>query len=567
MKRIIFFSAILLLVSINRVSAQGDNDSVSSQIDTIFSKYIHNTGPGAAIAVLRDGKTVFKKTYGLANLEYQQRLTSSSIFDLCSVTKQFTGLAISELIQRRKISLNDDIRKYLPRVPDFGKTITIDNLVHHTSGLRDYPEALMMAGWRYTELCTLDDVMDFVLHQKELDFEPGSKESYCNTDYVLLAMIVEVVSGKPFPEWMKENVFQPLGMNSSFILSNSRDVIPNLATSYSRTDKGYQKYNDILSSYGSSCMYSSVDDLSKWVFHFQQMLEAKDPVYMRMLQGSVLNNGEKVSYGFGLEQDIYLGLKTIWHTGAWCGYRTVIINYPQQHFAIIMLSNADDNDVSGVFVRQIASIFLKGILKTSSEEVERIKALPAIQLSRPALQKYTGRFKMNISNGPTLNFTIENGRLVGHNGSVRFELEAKTENCFYDSFDKAAITFSNNNEFVFRDAGIVINASRTTAKPDKIVRFKPTAQRLKAFAGTYYSNELQTFYTIDVEDGNLALRQFRRGEFDLHVNPYIPNQFTSNAGTLNFFMNAKNQISGFKLSGDRVRNMRFTRIPMVPGKS
>jgi CubicO group peptidase (beta-lactamase class C family) len=537
--------------------AQTGNDPVSVQMDTVFKKYMNNKGPGAAVAVLRDGKVIFRKSYGLANLEYGEPINSSSLFDLCSLTKQFTGLAISTLIQQGKITLNDDIRKYLPRVPDFGKVITINHLIHHTSGLRDYPEALMIAGWRYTELCTRDDVMDLVARQKDLDFEPGSKESYCNTDYVLLAAIVEKVTGKSFPEWMKDHVFKPLQMDNSFILSNSRDIIPNLATSYSPADNGYQKYNDILSAYGSSCMYSTLDDLCKWVFHFQQMLESKDPVYTRMLEGSVLNNGDKVSYGFGLEQDSLQGLKTIWHTGAWCGYRTAIINYPAQHFAIIILCNAEDNDIGGVYLREIAAIFLKDKLKTNSQEVEKVKLLPVIKLDNNALQKYEGWFKMEMNNGPTLNFTIENGQLTGHNGNVSFGLEPKTEACFYDPSDHATITFDNSNSLVYRDAGITIHASRTTAKPAKVVKFSPTAEQLKAFAGTYYSDELETFYKIKVENGQLAMYHFRRGEFDLHVNKYIPNEFNSNTGTIDFYLDAKKRVAGFKLSGDRVRNIRF----------
>jgi CubicO group peptidase (beta-lactamase class C family) len=557
MKKIFYLFTLLFSVAAGQASAQITNDPVSAQMDTIFKKYIYTKGPGATVAVCRDGRVVFKKSYGFANLECAQPVNSASIFDLCSLTKQFTGLAISTLIQERKITLNDDIRKYLPHVPDFGKIITINHLVHHTSGLRDYPEALMIAGWRYTELCTRDDVMDFVSRQKDLDFEPGSKESYCNTDYVLLAAIVEKVTGKSFPEWMKENVFKPLQMDNSFILSNSRDIIPNLATSYSPADHGYQKYNDILSAYGSSCMYSSLDDLSKWVFHFQYMLENKDPVYTRMLDGSILNNGDEVSYGFGLEQDTYQGLKTIWHTGAWCGYRTAIINYPGQRFAIIVLSNAEDNDIGGLYLREIAAVFLKDKLKTNSQEVERVKLLPAVELDTVVLQKYTGRFKMEINNGPALNFTIEKGQLVGHNGNVSFALEAKSESCFYDPSDHATIAFDNSNSFVFRDAGITIHASRTTAEAAKAIKFDPTTEQLEAFAGTYYSEELETFYKIKVENGQLAMYHFRRGEFDLHVNQYTPNEFSSSTGTLAFYLDAKKHIAGFKLTGDRVRNIRF----------
>ncbi|MBS1502767.1 MAG: hypothetical protein JST32_11940 [Bacteroidetes bacterium] len=233
------------------------------------------------------------------------------------------------------------------------------------------------------------------------------------------------------------------------------------------------------------------------------------------------------------------------------------MNYPDQHFAIIILCNAEDDDIGGVYLREIAAVFLKDKLKTNAQEVEKIKSLPVIKLDKPALQKFTGRFKMEINNGPTLNFTVENGQLTGYNGNARFGLEAKTATCFYDPSDHATIIFDNSNSFVYRDAGITIHASRTTAEPAKVVKFNPTTEQLRTFAGTYYSDELETFYTIKVENGQLAMYHFRRGEFDLHVNQYTPNEFNSNTGTIDFYLDAKNRVAGFKLSGDRVRNIRF----------
>jgi CubicO group peptidase (beta-lactamase class C family) len=540
---------------------QTGNDSPSQQIDSIFKKYINTSGPGCAVAVIKDGKPIFTKTYGFANLNYVKPITGSSVFDMASVTKQFTGFAISTLIQEGKIDANDDIRKYLPQVPNFGKVITINNLIHHTSGLRDYPEALMMAGWRYNELCTMNDVMNFIMHEKELDFEPGSQYAYSNTGYVLLAKVVEKITGETLPAWLKERVFKPLGMDASFILENSRMIIPNLATSYTASNGNYITCADILSSYGSSCMYSSVDDITKWVIYFQQRLALKDPVFMRMLEGITLNNGAKVTYGFGLNLDEYHGLTCYWHSGAWAGYRTILIHYPGQHLAIVILCNADDNDISGPDVNQVADIFLKNDFRQpNQEEIDRLKALPIVNLSNTILQKYTGSFTPDGQDSH-ITFTIENGQLAGHNGPNNFTMVAKNDSCFFLSQDNAAITFVTNggktaNGFFFKNPAITRHSTRSIIATEKKEVFMPSAKQLTTYTGSYFSDELQTFYTVDMVGEKLIIHHYRRGDFELHPKQNKQNTFTCDIGTLNFYTN-KNYVAGFTLTGDRVINMRF----------
>ena len=192
------------------LSCQVDSVSRNSEIDAIFEKYNSKTGPGCAVAVISNGQEVYTKGFGSANLEYDIDISPSTVFDIASVSKQFTGLAISTLLQEEKIGLDDDIRKYLPDVPDFGKIITIRHLIHHTSGLRDWPQTLNVAGWRWDEVFSFQDIMRMVKNQKELDFDPGTQHMYSNTGYNLLAAIVEKVSGKSFREWTHENIFEPL---------------------------------------------------------------------------------------------------------------------------------------------------------------------------------------------------------------------------------------------------------------------------------------------------------------------------------------------------------------------
>lgn len=254
---------LLFMLSSTLLPARERPDSLSMKMDGIFKKYNNTTGPGCAVAVIADGNIIFKKGYGMANLEYDIPITPSTIFDIASVSKQFTGLAVSTLIQEGKIAPDDDIRKYLPEVPQFGKIITIRHLLHHISGVRDWPETLHAAGWRWDEVFSFNDIMRMMKYQKELDFEPGSQYSYSNTGYNLLAAIVEKVTGKSFRAWTDENIFNPLAMNSSHFQDDYTRIIKNLAYSYSQDGAEVKKVPGELTAYGSSSLFTSLEDLCK----------------------------------------------------------------------------------------------------------------------------------------------------------------------------------------------------------------------------------------------------------------------------------------------------------------
>jgi len=532
--------------------AQNDTILAGRQIDSIFNQYQHTAGPGCAVAVIRHGQVILEKAYGMANLEYRQPITANSAFDIGSLTKQFTGLAISTLAQEGKLSPQDDIRKYLPWVPVFGKPITIDNLLRHTSGLRDYPEALMAAGWRYHELATMADVKELVSKQKELDFTPGTEESYCNTGYVLLAMIVEKASGESFPEWLKQQVFIPLHMDSSFILADAGRVIPDLATSYAKDGQGYSRYTDMLTAYGSSAMYSTLNDLSKWVIHFQEMLRQKDPVYARMIQTGRLTDGAAINYGYGLETGDERGLAVIAHTGAWVGYRTDIRIYPHEDFAFVTLSNADDNDLSGTYARAIAATWLKK--RFSITELDSVKAWPAKQLNPGLLKKYEGDWLLGPPANKIFSFHADSGHLIITIGNASFPLEAKSDHDFYFAADQSLIKFKLPSNLVYQSATIMIQGQQVEKIKKRIL------PPVTVYCGTYHSNELETSYTVYTFNGKLMVHHFRLGDFQLTPSG-LPGEFTSDIGRFDFYKGKMTPSAGFYLSGERVRKLRFERQP------
>lgn len=563
MKRYILL--LLTWICIPQLLSAQINDSLVTKIDTIFKLYNHTKGPGIAVAIIRDGQVILKKSYGMANLEYSMPITSTSVFDIASLAKQFTGLAISTLIQEKKINVNDDIRKYLPDVPDFGKTITIGNLLHHTSGLRDFPEALMAAGWNYSEVCSFEDVMKLVKYQKELDFEPGTKESYSNTGYNLLAAIVEQVTGKSFVEWTAVNIFKPLGMNSSQFINYSNVVIPNLATSYYGENNDYGKYHDVLTAYGSSSMYSSLDDLSKWVIHFQAMVHSKNPVYMRIIEGAILNNGGKVNYGYGVRLDERSGLKTIEHTGAWVGYRTNIINFPVKNLSLVILNNTGDNQVSGIYANELINLFIKNDNISDVNRVDLIKKLPTQTLNSSMLKKYTGDFMLNIDGGVPLSFAIDSGRLVSNHNFGSTVLEAKSDSTFYIAKEQAIITFGSSvnglsTALSYRTSTTSIKGRRVAGSKKKLKPFLPGPEQLKLYTGNYYSEELQATYKVNIVKGELRISHFRRGEFKLTPNKDYEDQFKADIWIIDFYKDKGLPIAGFKLSGSKIVNMRFKKI-------
>jgi CubicO group peptidase (beta-lactamase class C family) len=542
----IFFLLLLVYSS----SCRDEPNSLNQEIDDIFEKYDSKTNPGCAVAVIHNGEVVYNKGYGLANLEYDIGITPSTVFDIASVSKQFAGLAISTLIEDGKISPDDDIRKYLSEVPDFGKTITIRHLIHHTSGLRDWPQTLNVAGWRWDEVFSFQDITRMVKHQKELDFEPGEQHMYSNTGYNLLAAIVAKVSGKSFRQWTDENIFTPLHMRSSHFLEDHTKVIKNLAYSYYRSGSGFAKSPTGLTAYGSSSLFTTVDDLTKWVIHFEKQISSKNPVYMRMLEDGVLNNGNKVGYGYGLGLGEEGKLKTVSHTGGWAGYRTVILNFPHEKFSCIILSNVADFNPYGYSVN-VAKLFLKDKFRAEEKEMDSVKELPTVKVNTNSAQKATGMYQLGP--GWYVTITLEDGQLMTQaNSEDKFPMIAKSDSIYWVDAYGASMTF-------VKDKNGEVNSLRyrwiQSAK--RIIPIRLDATQFVNYAGTYYSEELASEYKVDLVGDKLMLHHMRLGDFELQPDPAIADKFTSQIALVQFVKNDQGKVAGFRMSGGRVKNLRF----------
>jgi CubicO group peptidase (beta-lactamase class C family) len=333
-------------------SAAPDNRAV----DALFAPYAQPKSPGASLLVLRDGKALITRNYGLTDVENKVPCAPETNFRLASVTKQFTATAILLLVAEHKLKLEEFLTSVFPEFPAYGKPITVRHLLNHTSGLPDYEE-LIPSG---TSLPVLDrDVLRILMKQEKGLFPPGAKFQYSNSGYSLLALIVESRSGLTFANFLKTRIFEPLKMRNTLAYEQGLSIVPNRAYGYSADANSFKKTDQSLTSsvLGDGGIYSSVLDLARW----DEALESSK-LLGRHLQELAFTPGPETEhpntrYGFGWYIGEYRGLKEIWHSGNSIGFTTRIARFPEKHFTVIVLANRSDAALAEI-PHQIADLLL-----------------------------------------------------------------------------------------------------------------------------------------------------------------------------------------------------------------
>lgn len=553
MPALLIFTLGIIAITCTNVS-RSDNAKLTAKVDKLFSEWDKPDSPGAALAVIRKGSVIYKRGYGSANLEYEIPITPSTVFHVASVSKQFTAFAVVMLAHQGRLSLDDDIHQYLHEVPDFGKTITIRHLVHHISGIRDQWELLAIAGWRLDDVITKEHILKMVRHQKELNFEPGKEYLYCNTGFTLLAEIVERVTGQSFREWTEANIFTPLGMSSTQFYDDHERIVKNRAYSYAPVkDKGFKKRRLNYANVGATSLFMTVEDMAKWVQNFDDRRVGGSAVIEQMHEQGVLNSGEKISYAFGLIIGKHKGLQTISHSGGDAGYRSHVIRFPEQKFAVVILSNLGSINPSRL-ARQVAEIYLTNFIKPEKPKAKKSEQ-KAVKVDPAIYDTYTGKYYSEP--GLIISITKEKNRLmVQTNGRPKVELTPESEIDFSMKDRDGKLTFHLNN------VGEVIKLTLSLGGRDMTgEKFKPfisNANQLTEFAGDYSSDEAGTTYTMVIKDGKLVSQHRRHN--DIKLNPTKADMFLGDQWffrQVRFTRDNKNRVTGFRLSGGRVRNLRF----------
>ena len=332
------FGSLILAVLVGAAAGVFGQDHPQT-IDTIFKDFATDHSPGCTVGAARGDAPLAAKAYGLADLEHNIPLTPQSVFYMASVSKQFTALSILLLERDGKLKLEDRIRTYLPELPEYAAGITIRQLLHHTSGLRDYLTLSGLAGNPPDQVITERSVLNALARQTRLNFEPGDEHLYSNSGYVLLSIIVHRVSGRPLDEFARERIFMPLGMRSTRFQHDHAAPIPGRAIGYVRRGSTWWIANSMLDVVGDGGMYSTVDDMLRWAAAFER--PEFSPLLSRMQQPGTLKNGRAIAngYGMGLSQGTYRGVPTVSHGGSLAGYRTNFVRLPGEKLTVVTLCN------------------------------------------------------------------------------------------------------------------------------------------------------------------------------------------------------------------------------------
>ncbi len=354
-----FFLAVILTAN---VLVQGENpsDPRTKEVDKIFARWDKPNSPGCALGIIQEGSFIYKRGYGMANLEYGIPLTSQSVFRIGSTSKQFTALCIVLLEEEDKLSLDDNLREFFPEMPDYAESITIRQLIHHTSGVRDYLTLMSLAGARGDDFYIDPEVVDLIVRQKELNFVPGDEFLYSNSGYFLLAEIVKRVTGDSMRVYAEDKIFKPLGMTHTHFHDDFTQIVKNRASGYGRKKGGDFRINmTTLGMIGDGGVFTSVDDLLLWDrnFYDNKLGNADLRLIDKMLTPGNLNSGEKLDYAFGLGINEYKGLKMVSHGGSFVGFRADMIRFPEQKFSVIVLANLGNINPSRL-AKQVADIYL-----------------------------------------------------------------------------------------------------------------------------------------------------------------------------------------------------------------
>ena len=544
-KNFLFVFAAVAFLSSTTLAQVPNKEKVVASAERAFEKvtkaYVA-PAPGCAAAVSLNGEVVFEKAFGLADLEHNVPNTTQTIFESGSVAKQFTAAALVLLQQDGKLSLDDPVRKYIPELPDYGVPLTIRHLLNHTSGLRDWGAVLSLTGaGRGDRVVSQDLALDVIIHQRALNFTPGSEYSYSNSGYNLAAIIVERVSKQKFPAFVEERLFKPLGMKNSSWRDDYQRIVPGRAQAYSRQGTGPWRLNmPFMNVYGNGGMLTTIGDWMKW----NAMLDSHSlgaPLVNALETRGVLNDGRKISYALGLSVDTYKGLKDVSHGGATAGYQTFLVRYPDNKVSVGVMCNGTSPSSGGIAEGITEEIFgpFPETAKTESAKV-----------SDDELKKFVGIWRHEKTHAPA-RFVTENGvsrfsgaRLVPMGGG-QF---AAGDSQLKFTLDKDGKPVSA--EFVDSDGEV----SRFAPEQP----WTPTPEDLASFKGDWFSEEAGARLTVAVEGEKVFIKQ--RPSMSLPLQPIYKDHFTVQGYVVWFTRDKNGKVNGMHVGASRMRDMPFVRV-------
>jgi CubicO group peptidase (beta-lactamase class C family) len=543
MRLVVVIVAFAIASPVALAQAPPRQDTIA-RVDSIFSRFTLAT-PGCAVGVSRHGRTVLARAYGVSNLEYDVPLTTESIIEAGSVAKQFTAAAILLLAQQGKLSIDDQVRKHIPELPDYGAPLTIRHMLNHTSGLRDWGTVAAVEGWpRGSRVHTHEHVLDIVTRQRSLNFPPGSEYLYSNTGYNLLAIIVQRVSGRSFADFTRTEVFEPLGMTRTSWRDDYTRVVRGRATAYSPTQSGFRLNMPFENVHGNGGLLTTVEDLLRWSANFDAGHVGGPPLLREQVRPGRLTSGREIEYAAGLSVSRYRGVPEVSHSGATAGYRAFLTRYPDQGIAVAVLCN-HAGAPAVTLGHRVADLFL-GSVATDPAPPKPVALAPAVLAARAGLYR-------NAVTGQPLRISVRDGKLVDEGGTEAVPL---SPNLFHNPNGGRALfdVAPDGRTRALR----LLQADGDTLLFLPVEPYSPTPSDLAAFAGTYSSDEAATSFTIVAQGGKLLLRQ--RPALSFELQPRYRDVFEVPTGDIiRFVRDDTGKVTEMSLFLGRVRDLRFRR--------
>lgn len=548
-------AACLILLSLFAFGQSADKKetppSPNARMDKLFDFWNRLDQPGFAVVVVKEGQVVYQNVFGLACQEHGVAIAPKTVFNIATAAGPFVGMAVALLENEGKLSLDDDVRKYIPEIPDFGTPVKLRHLLYQTSGLRDWLSVLQLSG-RDKEEVTFEKVLNIIKAQKQLAFPPGDRFQDSNTNYDLLAETIKRATGRPFSDWAWENIFKPLKMTRTQFRDNFRSIFDDQAFTYNFTRREYLKGIDNLSLAGSHSLFASIADLAKWLLNLETGQVGGKDILAKMFTAGLLNNGRSSGFGYGLNVEDGQGRRRVSRIGNWAGSGAALVYFPDLKFGYAVLANWDYTPIEG-FLQDIADIYLPAL-------VEPVKKSPpaaakkTVKVSPEILDSYAGDYRM----GPGQVFTIsrKGDQLILSVPGMSFPLVTLSKTEFLLAFADARIAFQKDKEgkvqqFVWKQGG-----GEQTAP--KIVLVKPTSQELEEFAGSYFNAELDLRYAVELRGDTLIVNA--PGQNDIRLAPDEKDRFTTSSRifpTVIFQRDGQNRVTGFIIDSDPVRDLVF----------
>jgi len=468
------------------ISFSNQAQNLESQIDDILNASYKPNEPGATALVYKKGEVIYRKGFGSANLELGVAMKPEYVFEIGSITKQFTAIAILMLEEQGKLNVEDDLTKFIPDYPTNGKKITIHHLLNHTSGIKSYTSLQSFMKHARTDMTPSELIDKF--KNEPMDFDPGEKFLYNNSGYVILGHIIEIITGDTYANFIQNNIFDKVGMSNSYY-GSMKKLIKNRATGYQQNDSGYVNadYLSLTLPYAAGSLMSNVDDLLKWqkALNTNKLISSKS--YEKAINGSALNNGEHIGYGYGLGAGKIQGSKSISHGGGIFGYTTMGIYMPEEDVFVSVLTNCDCNSPGGVANKITALVIGKPFLDKAD----------AITLSEVKLKKWVGTYE--FPDGAIRYITVNDGKIFSQReGSTKLEIYPMSESKFIFEDGDITYNFSRKNgkkqaEFITDET--IIGNEIDKAPPAEKKEITLATDILKQYIGKY---ELQPGFILEV---------------------------------------------------------------------